>query len=479
MTSFSYAEVSADKFRFCSNFSEDKQDSKTMHDVCYSDLCPCEKFEMMKHYYPTMLIFSLVAGGLTAKGNSALETALQAPPELLTALPNMEAAEDTETRILNLTDHFHVPGDPEAALVFELVNNAAPAVASITINNQKMTVDFLSPGQTSVIISAAHNGLATTDTFVVGVRPVIMGIFEIATFDDLELEPESYWNGSDESGSFTSGPATFINDYNSEWFAWRGWGYSNTTDNTTPGYGNQYSAFSPVRLDSSAGTNYGVTYISPYSQINFPGDSGRMVEGFFITNSTYAALSMQQGDDYTKKFGGEDGTDPDWLKLTITGYDTDSIPGTAEFYLADYTFEDNDSDYMVETWQWVNLSDLGRIKHLTFSLASTDNGDYGMNTPAFFCMDNLFVVSDITASVPGRHSDVKIYPNPTTGIFSISTGTQTGSHILVYDMHGKEVRQIDDYHSNGTINIDGLAAGIYILKIETEDQIHRKMIIKK
>ena len=29
------------------------------------------------------------------------------------------------------------------------------------------------------------------------------------------------------------------------------------------------------------------------------------------------------------------------------------------------------------------------VKKLHFSLSSTDNGDWGMNTPAYFCMDDI------------------------------------------------------------------------------------------
>ena len=35
----------------------------------------------------------------------------------------------------------------------------------------------------------------------------------------------------------------------------------------------------------------------------------------------YAALAMLQGDAFSKKFGGPDGTDADWFLLTIEGFD--------------------------------------------------------------------------------------------------------------------------------------------------------------
>ena len=62
-----------------------------------------------------------------------------------------------------------------------------------------------------------------------------------ADFDDLPLVAESYWNGADLSGQFTSGAATLFNSYNAAWGTWDGWSYSNRTDTTTPGYSNEYS----------------------------------------------------------------------------------------------------------------------------------------------------------------------------------------------------------------------------------------------
>jgi hypothetical protein len=60
--------------------------------------------------------------------------------------------------------------------------------------------------------------------------------------DDLDLNEESFYNGADGKGFFTSGGFTFINSYNADWGAWSGFAASSVTDNQTPGWGNQYSA---------------------------------------------------------------------------------------------------------------------------------------------------------------------------------------------------------------------------------------------
>src|SRR5690554_4768429 len=77
-------------------------------------------------------------------------------------------------------------------------------------------------------------------------------------FEDLSLPAavDTFYNGSDEAGGFTSGGVTFGNAYNTEWGSWSGFSYSNITDNTTAGFANQYSAIPGVGVNSSE--NYAV-----------------------------------------------------------------------------------------------------------------------------------------------------------------------------------------------------------------------------
>ena len=53
------------------------------------------------------------------------------------------------------------------------------------------------------------------------------------TFDDLTLSPDSYWSGSDGSGSFVSNGISFPNEYDMQWSYWSGgFIYSNSTMTT-------------------------------------------------------------------------------------------------------------------------------------------------------------------------------------------------------------------------------------------------------
>jgi len=223
----------------------------------------------------------------------------------------------------------------------------------------------------------------------------------VVNFEDLQFTESydgpgggHYWNGSDGSGGFASGGAYFTNSYNSTYGSWDGWSYSNTSDTTTPGHTNQYSAYTGADHTDDPGLNYGVYYQSGSLSPTVTLSPGSKVLGAWITNTTYAALSMLNGDSFAKKFGGPSGNDADWFRLSISGTDSLGTQHSVAFYLADYRFADNDLDYIVDDWTWVDLTGLGDATELSFDLSSSDVGEWGMNTPAYFAIDDISVVPE-------------------------------------------------------------------------------------
>ena len=219
-------------------------------------------------------------------------------------------------------------------------------------------------------------------------------------FENLALATNSYWAGAiDPSvplfepnpGSFSTGPATFSNQM-TDWdgfTSWSGWAYSNMTDNATPGFENQYSVYTG---QAHGGNNFGVAYVTDdAARIDF--SATVLANGFYLTNTTYTAQSMLNGDSFARKFGGASGNDADWLKLSVTGLNGGAASGTVDFYLADYRSSDNSMDYIVDSWAWLDLSSLGRIDALQFAMSSSDSGLFGMNTPAYFAIDDLNVTA--------------------------------------------------------------------------------------
>jgi hypothetical protein len=300
-----------------------------------------------------------------------------------------------------------------------------------------------------------------------------------ATFDELTVGAGGYWNGSDLSGSFKSGPYTFRNNFNVEWASWAGFSYTNHKDTVTPGLINQYSAITGGGI-GGAGI-YSVAYV--FGTTRFSLAKPDSISGMYLTNSTYAYLVMRDGDDFGKKFGGISGNDPDYFRLVINGIDADGdTTGTVVFYLADFRFEDNTKDYILKTWKWVDLKELGIVSEVHFALQSTDVGAWGMNTPGYFCLDNVNR-KDFTSSqvqLPSALADVKLFPNPVRQ--NLTVQLPEGDFTLdVRDIQGRLIFQTNE-RGNSTVAIDAFQEfrpGIYFLTVRSGQLESRTFKLQK
>ena len=237
--------------------------------------------------------------------------------------------------------------------------------------------------------------------------------FNTSTFEDLNPTQLVNWDrnnfgtpGVTNSSYFNSGGNTFNNSYESTFGTWSGWSVSSQTDVNNPGgqnpdYNYQYTAIPGIGANGSLTYAVANTYgqganpLHPATSfVNLaPGTSAISAQ---VTNTAYDFFSMTYGDGFAHKFGAGD-----FLQLTIEGYTstngTGSKVGEVDFYLANFLGADSKSYYIVNTWQTVDLTALAGARSLAFGLVSSDNGDFGINTPAEFALDNL--VSG-TAAVP-------------------------------------------------------------------------------
>jgi hypothetical protein len=238
-----------------------------------------------------------------------------------------------------------------------------------------------------------------------------ISISNICTFEDLNLPPESYWNGSVGSGGFISGGAHFSSNYDNFWFSWDGFSYSNITDKITANIAGQYNSIAGTGHGGSP--NYAVCYVGWISNPVITFEKPHLVYGLYVTNNNTAYYSMLNGSMFSKKFGGASGNDPDWFKLTIYGKDAGGIiTGTVDFYLADYRFVDKNADYIIDTWRYVDLTSLGDVNSIEFGLSSSDSGAWGMNTPAYFALDTIVYQGELFYDHPYTEAGINGYIDP-------------------------------------------------------------------
>lgn len=247
---------------------------------------------------------------------------------------------------------------------------------------------------TSKLTGRAPNFTAISQNAVFGRVPDVELSVEVpsvapavATFEELEVPAEGHMSVTTEEDDarteFVSGDYEFATGCMSDWDYWYWFGYANRTETKYESLDDQWNNVVGGGYDGSA--NYGVAFAAEFngpcyvSLLNEPA----VVPGFYITNSSYAYNSLTGGDSFAKKFGAGD-----WFLLTIKGYDADGeMTGTKEYYLADLRNEA--SAFIIDDWRYVDLSCLGKVAKIGFTLSSSDTGDWGMNTPAYFCFDNF------------------------------------------------------------------------------------------
>ncbi|HTN45376.1 MAG TPA: DUF4465 domain-containing protein [Flavipsychrobacter sp.] len=318
--------------------------------------------------------------------------------------------------------------------------------------------------------------------------------FESLTLPKTDTFYVNYSNPGQDVG-FNENGVHFQCYYDTAWGGlWsNGFSYSNMTDSISSGYTNQYAAKTAKGYSGSA--NYAV-YWDGYgakAKIILPAGiplktTGTTVYGFYVTNSTYAYNSMRDGDFAAKKFGDTTGTGsglpqgkyPDWFKLTVQAYANGSLLNdSVDFFLADYRFNDDDSDYIVNDWRWVDLSVFSTsVDSLQFTLTSSDNGQFGMNTPAYFCMDNFGAL--LSADVPATSKlAAKIYPNPVANELHVEVSDHAVKTVYLTDLTGKRLATYTVSEKHIVIHTAQLSDGMYLIQLDNGKQIATQRFIKQ
>ena len=297
----------------------------------------------------------------------------------------------------------------------------------------------------------------------------------LADFESFTLAPNSAYS-STTSVSFSTSNAVFPHVYDIPFTYWSGgFAYTNKMDSSTAGAGNLYGVRALKGYNGS--DKYVVGQNNATIKLIAPNNS---VDGFYITNTTYAYKSMKSGDQFAKKFGGVSGNDPDYLKITAKGFLGGSMKSDSSvFYLANFTFTNNVQDYIVSTWQFFNTSNLGQVDSIQFFMYSSDMSGNFMNTPAFFALDNFSTSQIVGVREYQDNFNISIFPNPFKHSIHIEIENSDTHLLSLYDNLGKEVFKQNISEKNNLITLNDLNSGIYLIRITGKNSTVYKKIIKE
>ncbi len=299
---------------------------------------------------------------------------------------------------------------------------------------------------------------------------------KVIDFENFNLPLDTFLNGSDLKGGFKAEEVFLPNRFTSSSFGdfWSGWSISTMRDSVTSGFLNQYSAKPASGFDGS--TTYAVGFGNNGLKLS-SNVEGNIVEGLYITNNTYAFNSMRDGDAFAKRFGGESGNDKDFFKIVVKGFLKGQLsPDSVEFFLADFRFDDNSKDYIINTWQYLDLTSLGSVDSLSFKFASSDVGDFGINTPLYICIDQI-ILSDAISSADtwNNQPSIRIYPNPSTERVFIDANEA----ILTWQLFDLTGRLVKSGQNQREIELIELNNGYYFLQLNQNKYTITQKILKQ
>lgn len=256
-----------------------------------------------------------------------------------------------------------------------------------------------------------------------------MSVAETVTvnFEDIDLGDNIYDNGASSEGKFTSGGFDFINTYNTAYGSWDGFAISKSTSTAFEDesfYTQQYN--SCVGKGASNSEKYAVGYYSSYNTVTpiaIKNSENKLFtpQSVAVTNAAYAFNNMRFGNSFSKIF-----TEEDEFFLTFLGYKEGVATGTS------VTVHLAEEGMILFVWKTIDLTGLGEVDEIRFSMNSTDVGTWGMNTPAYFCIDNFS--AEVSSATSAKAVSAAIELPTEVAVYSadgkIQDGLQNGLNIV-------------------------------------------------
>lgn len=249
-----------------------------------------------------------------------------------------------------------------------------------------------------------------------------------------------------------------------------GWALSNlkyTTEETSD-FSKHLYASKPGKGSEESGNVYAVGTDGSYIQNKDP--LNQSLAGCYISNSTYAYNSMKLGDNFAKKFDSNDS-----FALIVDFYLSGKEVGSQKVWLADYRSASADDHFILDTWQWVTFQ-YANADSIVFLFESSDMGDWGINTPKYFCLDEVQLVSGAEIEESLDPLNIGVYPIPFKEFIQIDTKEEI-ENIQLLDLSGKA--QPISLENNKRLKTSMISSGAYILTVLTKDgRMHHQKVWK-
>ena len=237
-----------------------------------------------------------------------------------------------------------------------------------------------------IVVMLADTTFYADVTVTLSATPLVYpSVFTAATFENVEVgENGVYYNPNlgwginrwlDGSFNFST---YYDNSYGVDYYS--DVVVSKVTDPSMKAdYNNPVSYLSAAVNHTAEGNNFAVWNQNYYGVASVLLEKDTVISGMAITN-TSATINyiLDNPSSYSQDA---------WYALTVEGKKGGDKVGEVTFYLVDFRTAD-DWKYAAN-WQWLDLTTLGRVDELVFNVDGSDKSSGYLNTPAYFCFDNL------------------------------------------------------------------------------------------
>lgn len=236
---------------------------------------------------------------------------------------------------------------------------------------------------------------------------------QVADFENINLAAEQELKfANDTTGFFESGSFEVQQTVAYEGTYVSGAVISSHTDTDFESY---LDANKSIAGGAYEGQNYVVFYVNAWGDPDkITLKEAAVIPGMYVCNNVYAYNSMKNGD----ATAGEPFGESDWFKLTVHGYLNGKTVNASVFVdLAEGT-------NIIDKWTYVDLTELGQVDALSFEMSGSRTGQYGLNTPSYFCIDNLGAEAP-TEAISNTNAAVKAVKTVRNGQVVIIRGDKT------------------------------------------------------
>lgn len=118
------------------------------------------------------------------------------------------------------------------------------------------------------------------------------------------------------------------------------------------------------------------------SSLKFADKKARVIQSMDVIGTTYALAVCKNGDgnDYAKALTGNG----DFYNVIVTGFKAGEKTGDVTISIA------KDGGFLTD-WFKADMTPLGAVDSLAFSMDGSDKSDWGIKTPKYFAFDNVVI----------------------------------------------------------------------------------------